>query len=229
MNSFPTPIDHCYILCDVEKEPDRAKYLKDWFETNQINPTQYTVLMPTYGTDTFFQSSEVWQFYNPWKRGKLFNFNSRNLKPGELSLIFNFAITAQKAIQAGHSVVMILESDVFFCDNFLEHLAHAMYKLPSQWDFLSLSASADLRPNRQGTPTDCIWFPPINPYFHTRCTDSMIFRVDMLEKILKTFFPCAEALDWELNYHLTIHRSKSWWLDPPILRQGSGKEYKTTL
>lgn len=229
MKSFPTPIDHCYILCDAEKEPDRAKYLQDWFETHQINSAQYTFLMPTYGTDAFFQSADVWKFYNPWKRNKLFNFNSRNLKPGELSLIFNFVLTAQKAIQEGHSVVMILESDVLFCENFLDRLGHVMQNAPSQWDFLSLSASADLRPNRHGALPDCVWFPPVNPYFHTRCTDSMIFRVSMLDKILQTILPCAEVLDWELNYHLTMHRSKSWWLDPPILRQGSGKEYMTTL
>ena len=64
---------------------------------------------------------------------------------------------------------------------------------------------------------------------HTRTTDAMIFRVPMLEKILTTLFPFAEVLDWELNYQLTRHSSVSLWLDPPIIRQGSGKEYETTL
>jgi hypothetical protein len=227
MKSFPAPIDHCYILCDPEKEPDRAKYLMRWF-MDHVDPSKYTFYMPTYGTDPMFQTDAIWKFYNPWSR-TLRNFNSPNLKPGELSLLFNFAMTARKAIQAGHSVIMILESDVLFSDNFLEKLEQAMKALPTQWDFLSLSASVGLVPRRTPADVGRLWFPPIDPYFHTRCTDSMIFRVSMLEKILGTFFPCAEALDWELNYQLTRHGSHSWWLDPPILRQGSGKEYQTTL
>lgn len=228
MNSFPTPIDYCYILCDPEKEPDRANYLKQWFKEHNVNPAQYTFYMPTYGTDPLFQTDAVWRFYNPWGRPAR-NFNSHNLKAGEISLLFNFAMTARKAVQAGHSVVLILESDVLFAEGFLEKLGQAMAALPPQWDFLSLSASVGLVPHR--TPADAgrLWFSPTNPYFHTRCTDSMIFRVGMMEKIMGTFFPCAEALDWELNYQLTRHGATSWWLDPPILRQGSGTDYPTTL
>ncbi len=233
MQRFPTPIDHCYILCDPLKEPDRAAYLETWFETNQISKTQYTFCMPTYGTDPWFQTEQPWLYYNPWVRQRtgqrLANWSSHNLKAGELSLLFNFALVAKRAIQEGHSVVMILESDVLFCENFLHKLKDAMHVLPPQWDFLSLSASADLKPQRAEEDVGRLWFPPINPYFHTRCTDSMIFRVSMLEKILNTFFPCAEVLDWELNHQLTLHQSKSFWLDPPIIRQGSGKEYPTTL
>jgi hypothetical protein len=57
----------------------------------------------------------------------------------------------------------------------------------------------------------------------------MIFKVSMLKQIVGTLFPFAEVLDWELNYQLTLHKSISYWLDPPIIRQGSGKEYPTTL
>jgi hypothetical protein len=57
----------------------------------------------------------------------------------------------------------------------------------------------------------------------------MIFKVSMLDKILNSLFPFSEVLDWELNYQLTLNSSKSLWLDPPIIRQGSGKEYPTTL
>lgn len=231
MNRFPAPIDHCYVLCDPVREPDRTKYLQDWFQTNNVDPSQYSMVMPTYGTDPQFQTRTIWKsLYDPWKRGQWGNFNARNMKPSELSLVLNFAWIADQAIRAGHRIVLILESDVRFEDRFLERLAPALTSLPPRWDFASLSASADLRPERTtGDPADRVWFPPINPYFHTRCTDSMLFRVEMLQKILTTLFPVAEVLDWELNYQLTFHGSVSLWLDPPLLRQGSGKEYETTL
>jgi hypothetical protein len=225
---FPTPIDHCFILCDPEKEPDRANYLRSWLQTNNVDSSCVSFTMPTYGTDSFFLTRDVWRFYNPWNR-TCANPTSTNLKSGELSLLINFALVADMAVKANHKTVMILESDVFFCEDFLKKLTGAMTALPSEWDFLSLSASADLRPQRSLHEPERLWFPPIHPYYHTRCTDSMIFRVSMLEKILTSYFPVAEPLDWELNYHLTLHNAKSLWLDPPILRQGSGREYATTL
>ena len=51
----------------------------------------------------------------------------------------------------------------------------------------------------------------------------MVMRVDLVSNILSTLFPCAEALDWELNFQLTLHKAQSLWLHPPITRQGSGE------
>jgi hypothetical protein len=238
MQRFPHPIDHCYILCDPLKEPDRAKYLTGWLSEHQIDPACYTLGTDCYGTDPFFQTTEIWNLYDPWttKYGRrLGNAMSRNLKPGELSLILNFVGAAKKAVAAEHKVVMILESDVIFFDNFMNKLEMSMAALHSrpEWDFLSLSASANLRPKRSPGDESEVWFPPLVPYYHTRCTDSMVFKVGMFQKILSTIMPFAEPLDWELNFQLSLHKSNSLWLDPPIMRQASGLNgsdvYETVL
>lgn len=240
MRTFPNPIDHCYILCNPEKEPDRIKYLTSWLTANEIDPACYTIGVDCYGTDPFFQSDAVWKVYDPWstRHGRrLANGTSTNLKAGELSLILNFVGAAKKAVAAGYRTVMILESDVLFFDGFLDNFAGALNALQTEsltkdgWDFLSLSASAKLVPDRSGAPSTQQWFRPVHPYFHTRCTDSMVFRVDILAKILQTILPCAEPLDWELNFQLSLHGSRSFWLDPPIMKQGSGAAgpYETLL
>ena len=233
---FPEPIDHVYILCDPKREPDRAAYLTNWLKDNDIDPTNYTMVLDTYGDDPFFQTKAVWDFYDPWttKYGrKPMNFNRTNLKPAELSLIWNWAGVARRAVQAQHRVVLILESDVLFCPDFLHAFQTSLKALETEtkgWDFLSLSASAGLTP--QNT-THKLWYPPNHPALPTRCTDSMVFRVPLLEKILGTLFPCAEVLDWELNFQLTLHKARCWWLHPPVTRQGSGTTaahtYPTTL
>jgi hypothetical protein len=232
---FPKPIDHVYILCNAEKEPDRFAYLSQWLRDKHIDPTQVSIGMATYGTDPFFQSKDLWKVYDPWstKHGRrIQNFNARNLKPGELSLVLNFAEVAKAAVAAKHEVVLILESDVIFCDEFFTALEGAFAVVPPGWDFLSLSASAGIRPTT--TRPNQLWYSPNNPRHPTRATDSMIFRVPMLAKILETLFPFAEALDWELNFQLTLHGASCWWLDPPVTRQGSGVPgsgsiYLTTL
>jgi hypothetical protein len=226
MNRFPAPIDHCYILCNPAKEPDRARYLTNWLQENRIDPACYTLGTYCYGSDPFFQTDDVWKMYDPWSTRfgrRIGNSFGRNMKPAELSLILNFAAAAKQAVDAKHEIVMILESDVIFFDGFFDNLKAAMQKLEGRsWDFLSLSASANLRPNRKDAPAEELWFPPLFSYYHTRCTDSMVFRVEMLDKILRTIFPCVEPLDWELNFQLSLHKSNSLWLDPPIMRQASG-------
>lgn len=253
---FPEPIDHVYILCAPDKEPERYAYLQRWLAENNVDPAQVTLGAASYGSDPQFTEKAIWYppkpkptqpdntntyptnhfWYDPWttQHGRRRqNFNATNLKVGELSLIWNWAAVAHQAVQAGHAVVAIFESDVLFCDGFFDRLREALNALPAQvptWDFLSLSASAGLTPRRQpGEDVGRLWFPPLRPDHPTRCTDSMIFRVPLLAKILGTLFPCAEVLDWELNFQLTLHGAAAWWLDPPVARQGSGNVYETTL
>jgi hypothetical protein len=227
--SWSSPIDHTFFLCDPVREPERAKYLQTWLQIHGISPTTYTMGLHCYKEDITPDIAE--RVYNPWiDRGEQDkNFNRFNLKQGEISLVLNWADVAKTAVAKGYKTVMILESDVLFDDHFLQKLSIVLQPIQNQtWDFLSISARDDLRPKRNPGDTNFRWFQVKGP-IHTRTTDAMIFRVPMLEKILSTLFPFAEVLDWELNYQLTRHSSVSLWLDPPIVRQGSGAEYTTTL
>lgn len=227
-------IDHIYVLCDKTKEPERAAFLTKWFDQSGIPPSKYTFLCVCYG-DTL-TTEQAWNAYNPWNKHRpstMRSHNSYNMKLGEISLCINWAAAAVEAIKADHKVVMFWESDVLPDPDFLDKLSQSLTILETKhannWDFLSLSAGANLRPNRPDpADTHLDWFPVRN-YFHTRTTDAMIFRVDMLKKVLSTYFPVAEVLDWELNFQLSVHKSRSFWLDPPIIKQGSGTVYKTTL
>lgn len=232
MNKFPN-VDHTFILCDPLREPDRASYLNHWLKTNNIDPSCYTMGLACYGSDLAID--DMLNAYNPWQNRKPVelqrDFNSYNLKPSEISLCMNWASVAKQAVNAKYNVVLILESDVIFGENFLTNMNIVIKQLDDNrlsWDFLSISGRADLRPKRKPDDTIHQWFGSPK-YYHTRTTDAMVFQVKMLEKILTTFFPFAEVLDWELNYQLTLHNSTSLWLDPPIIRQGSGKEYPTLL
>jgi hypothetical protein len=230
---WPSPIDHLYILCDPQEEYDRASYLRSWFQTKGLDSDCWSFVNKCYGNK--LSAAEAHAAYNPFVDRRpiepMRSFNSYNMKPSEISLCINWEHFARTAITAGHKCVMMFESDVLFKDDFLERLAEAMVALGDhKWDFLSISAGADLRPRRPTGDTKLDWFPPTNPYFHTRTCDAMIFKVSILEKIVGTFFPVAEVLDWELNYQLTLHHSQSLWLDPPIIKQGSADGiYKTTL
>ena len=227
--NWPAPIDHTFILCNPEREPGRAKYLTEWLRTQNISATSYTMGLRCYKGDITTELAE--RVYNPWiDRGEANkNFTRFNLKQGEISLVLNWAHAAKTAVEKNYKVVMILESDVLFSDRFLPNLTDVLHMIhDAPWDFLSISGRADLRPKRAAGDTAFKWFR-VSGSIHTRTTDAMIFRVSFLDKILTTLFPFAEVLDWELNHQLDIHKSTTLWLDPPIIRQGSGIEYPTTL
>jgi hypothetical protein len=233
--TLPDPIDHIYIICNKEKEPDRALYLQTWLDTAKLDPTKYTFISSFYGDS--IPNDYIWKVYDPWSKSRPMSIRgsriSYNMKLGEISLCINWGAAAFEANQSNHNVVMFWESDVLPDTKFLSNLDSAMQNLRTthgdNWDFLSISAGANMRPQRDPANTMQKWFPVTN-YFHTRTTDAMIFKVDMLKKIYSTYFPFAEVLDWELNYHLHTHKSRSFWLDPPIIKQGSAiGVYKTML
>lgn len=229
---WPRPIDHTYILCDPVREPERAAYLQTWFDSQSIDPSAYTMKLSCYGSD--MTGEKAIAVYDPWRVRKPIEQGSsgwsHNLKPSEISLIVNWAHLAQMAVDAGHSVVMMFESDVLFKDDFMNKLSTAIASLQdTEWDFLSISAGANLRPKRPVGELQQKWFH-VPGYYHTRTCDAMIFKVSMLKKILSTLFPFGDVLDWEMNYQLTLHSSKSFWLDPEIIVQGSGTGvYPTSL
>ena len=233
MIRWPKPIDHLYILCDPTIEKDRAAYLRTALQTMNMDPSCWSFVNKCYGTTLSAEAAHA--AYDPFVNRRPIeparSFNSYNMKPSEISLCINWEHAAQTAVAAGHSVVMIFESDVLFEGDFVGNLGTAMTALGANpWDFLSISAGAKLRPVRPSGDSGVGWFPSTHPYFHTRTCDAMIFKVEMLRKIIGTFFPVAEVLDWELNYQLTLHGSRTLWLDPPIIRQGSATgEYATSL
>lgn len=232
MNKWPAPIDHAYILCDVEREPERAAYLTTWIRENNLDPSCYTIACKTYGTT--LGAEEAMAHYDPflWRRpieDEQSTFHS-NLKKSEISLLLNWHDVAQRAVEAGHGVVMTLESDVLFPPTFLSDLETAMSLLtPGEFDFLSLGSPDFMRPKRDDGETSLMWFKSIG-YPKTRTCDAMVFTGALLKKIVGSFFPCTDVLDWELNYHLNLHSARCGWIDPPLLTQGSGTGvYETTL
>jgi hypothetical protein len=90
------------------------------------------------------------------------------------------------------------------------------------WDYMSLGEGVGTRP--PGCPYSYYapsraWVPPHNWVF--RCTDSMLFTTDYLERLSKTILPFKEIIDWEMNFQLMLNKGKAYWADPPLAEQGS--------
>lgn len=224
MVKWPAPIDHAYVLCSPTYEPDRYRNLKETFEKMGLDPSCYTFVYFKHWSE--LTPDDMFKAYNPWVervpvKDEKKNYNRYNLKPSEISLCINWATFAVAALRDGHKTVLLFESDPVFKPDFLTKLDESLQKLPStSWDYLSIGDGIGLKPQRAADDTELKWFASPG-YYHTRTCVAQVFKVDILKKILTTYFPFAEALDWELNYQLTRHSAKSFWLDPILVENGS--------
>lgn len=228
---FVHGVDHIYVICSHKHEPERYNTIVKTFETMGIDKSNYTFSYFKHGSE--ISPAEAFKVYNPWMErptvpGEQKNFNRYNLKLSEISLSINWAHVALQAIRDAHKVVLILESDPVFEDNFVSKLDTAMKELDSkEWDSLCIGFGVDIVPKRQNNIRKWI---PAPGYYHTNTTVAHIYKVDMLKKICSTFFPFAEPTDWELNYQLQRHNSKTLWLDPMLIKNGScAGDSQTTL
>lgn len=100
------------------------------------------------------------------------------------------------------------------------------------WDFVSLSDGVGTHADRPDLKTNSVYAPvglykPPHP-FPFRCTDSMLFRVEILKKMRRTAFPFSECLDWELNYQLGSNGGIALWVEPHLVEQGTVKQRMLT-
>lgn len=230
--SWPQEIQKVFLLVHQQKEKERYDRLIPHFLSRGIPADKIVCIAPTWGSD--LKSSDIFRFYDPFCRlgMPVFTFKGRCLSKGEISLVLNFIAAAQTAVQQNLSHVLIFESDTWLRQDFVERLCDLLNDLKDkEWDYVSLGEGARTRPEK----CDPSMYAKTKAYtpphqFVFRCTDSMMFKVSYLQKILTTLIPFRECLDWELNIQTMAHKGKTWWADPPLAEQGTavGRQ-ETTL
>jgi hypothetical protein len=230
--NWPQQIDKVFLLVHQQKEKDRYERLIPHFLSRGIPLEKIACVAPTWGTD--LTSEDIFRVYDPFCRQgvPVFTFKGRCLSKGEISLVLNFAIAAQVAVQQKYSQILVFESDTWIREDFVPRLCDLVENLKDkEWDYVSLGEGARTRPEKcdPSMYAKTKAYPPPHQFVF-RCTDSMMFKVSFLEKILTTLFPFRECLDWELNIQNMAHKGKTWWADPPLAEQGTavGRQ-ETTL
>jgi GR25 family glycosyltransferase involved in LPS biosynthesis len=230
-------LPHMYILCNPQKEPIRYQFLKGHFEKRKLPDEKIHWVQGIWGSE--LTSEIIYSAYDPFHHrfGMKHNLSLQSLalSRGEMSLILTFYQAMRQILADGHDTVIVFESDVFLREDFLERLQSVLKEGSaaenSDWDYISLGEGVGTRPK------DCNWsyFAETKLYsppheFVFRCCDSMLFRRKFLEKVVTTFLPVRECLDWEMNVQMMIHRGVARWADPPLVEPGTGRgRYSSSL
>jgi hypothetical protein len=216
-------LDQIVLLVNPRRESDRYNRLLQHLAIRGVPMNKISIAGATWGDE--LSNDTIFRFYDPFCRKgmPIFTFKSRCLSKGEISLVLNFIAGMQSVVQNHHKIVLFLESDVFLREDFVSRLDGLLEKLKGrEWDYVSLGEGARTRPpgcDPSMFSETKLYEPPHQ--FVYRCTDSMLFNVEYLRKVMTTIVPFRECLDWELNVQHMHHHSKALWADPPLVEQGT--------
>lgn len=216
-------LDKIVLLVNPNREPQRYQRLIEHLKLRGIPLEKIAISGPTWGDE--LSNETIFRYYDPFCRKgmPIFTFKARCLSKGEISLVLNFIAGVQSVVAENAKTVLFLESDVFLREDFIQRLDSLLLTLESrQWDYVSLGEGARTRPpgcDPSLFSETKLYTPPHS--FVYRCTDSMLFRVDYLRKVLTTIVPFRECLDWEMNIQHMHHKSVALWADPPLVEQGT--------
>lgn len=229
---WPSEVDKVFLLVHSVHEKERYERLLPHFISRGIPQDKIVCCAPTWGNQ--LTSDFIFQVYDPYCRPGMpvFTWKARCLSKGEISLVLNFYAAAKSAIEQNYNTVLIFESDSWLREDFVPRLKDLLQDLSMKdWEYCSLGEGVRTRPPNcepsMYSKTKA-YTPPHQFVF--RCTDSMLFKVSYLKRILPTLIPFRECLDWELNIQTMAHKGKAFWADPPLSEQGTavGRQ-ETTL
>lgn len=219
-----------YVLCNPTYEVERFTFLQDHLKARGITTVHWTY--GPWGSEII--SEEYFKVYDPFIDrfgvGRALTFKSAGLLKAEVSL----AIAMWKAYDAAATSpgsdddpILVLESDVVLREDFQERMRDVLKGLEGKaWDYVSLGEGASTRPLNRNCfssyfgPNEIVKMPNA---FCFRCTDSMLFRRGFCKKLRETFLPIRECTDWWMNIQATLHKAECYWVDPPIVEQGSNR------
>lgn len=224
-------IDKIYCIVHPEFEPQRFTRVVQNFQRCGIPMEKTLIGAATWGSQ--ITSKVMYTVWDPFLRlGKRIpTWKDRCLSRNEISLMINFYEVVRDAVEHGYKYVLTFESDTYLRSDFRPKFDELWTDLSGKpWDFVSLGEGIGTRPadapysywssTRAYTPPHWCVF---------RCTDSMLFRVSFLAKVVQTMIPFGSIIDWEMNFQLAGHKGVALWADPPLAEQGSCFARDTTL
>jgi hypothetical protein len=227
---WPSEIEKVYVICHSDKEKDRYERLVKHLDESGVPESVIEFTAPVWSDE--LTNDIIFNVYDPFLPRAVpgLTFKGRGLSKGEISLAINFYACIKDAVESKHKKIIVLESDVWLRDNFVQNLTDLLEDLQNKtWDYVSLGEGVGTRPPEAPTSyySKTKAYPPPHQFVY-RCTDSMMFQLPYLEKIVKTFIPFREIIDWEMNYQHMINNGIALWADPPLAEQGTCYNRLTT-
>ena len=209
------------------RDPQRRRRLERDLERERITATWLTDVNVADVTPELRR-----RYYRPsrwlwWRRSAATERTPfRELTPQEVALaISHLALYEQLgAAEAGWSLV--LEDDAVLAPGFRDRFDVCFRDLPAGAELVFIGNCCGLRV--ADVEAGRHFYRKDHPA--TKCTDSYLLTDRAAETVLDGIVPFVLPIDWELNHHLKRHDLAVYWLEPPLVAQGSEQGiYETSI
>lgn len=157
------------------------------------------------------------------KRGQHPNefFPHYPLQPSMVSLCLKQKEAFRKIGYGSADVGIMFEDDAIICENFKETLHIYMNSLPADWDVAFIGQGAGKRIPKDQLKDGIFWYKKDHPA--DRCADSILFKREAAKKIYDAIakYKICFNPDPELGFWMSQWKMNVYWLEPPIVAQGS--------
>jgi hypothetical protein len=205
------------------KHTDRKKFLLNQFELEQIFPNwiekfdrEELSYIEVY--DQFKMSIPEYQKRN--HNG--YSYLLYPMKPADVSNCMKHKEAMRRFLEESTKEYMFLmEDDVILCPNFIDTLNNYLKDLPSDWDAAFIGQGANKRIDKSQMIPNVNWY--LKEYPSDRCADSVLFKRDTIKKIHYGMVTHGISYppDHELTFWFRTFNMRVYWLEPPIVAQGS--------
>lgn len=143
------------------------------------------------------------------------------LQPEMVSLSLKQKEAFRRIGYGEYSYGVMFEDDAIICEKFLDTFDYYFKQLPGDWDVAFIGQGANKRIPKESLKKDVHWYLKDHPA--DRCADSVLFKKDSAKKIYDHMHHhkiCFNP-DPELGFWMKVLGMKVYWLEPPIVVQGS--------
>lgn len=221
----------CYVM-HYTGHVDRKKFIQRQFEKEGISSVTFVEKFDREQISyiEFFRNFKTHPMEYYRRSHQYYGFGGMVLKPEEISLCLKHAEAMRLFLQeSSKEYMMVFEDDVILCHNFKNTLNSYLQSIPSDWDAAFIGQGAGKRIDPRLINPKNFWYR--KDYPSDRCTDSILFTREMVEKIYVNILDekFAYPIDHELSYIFRKTNASVYWLEPPIVAQGSQTGYFDTF
>jgi hypothetical protein len=143
------------------------------------------------------------------------------LQPEVVSLALKQKEVYRRIGYGENKVGIMFEDDAIICENFKETLHIYLNSVPLDWDVLFIGQGGGKRIPKDKLQDGVFWYKKDHPA--DRCADSIIFKKEAAKKIYDHIdhYKICFAGDAELAFWMKVLNMNVYWLEPPIVVQGS--------
>jgi hypothetical protein len=213
----------CY-LAHYSKNERRKKFMQNIFSAENITEVNW---IEKYDREELSYIEIYKQFkmnVNEWQSRQHGYFSPifYPLKPEEVSLCLKHKEAMRHFIEESKKPFMfIMEDDAMLVERFKAIFNYHVLTLPKDWDVAFIGSGGGKRIPKTNIVEGTHWYKKTYP--GDRCTDSILFTRKTIESLYHHMneYKIAYPIDHELSFWMRNLKMNVYWLEPPIVTQGS--------